>query len=192
MLFLAQCGEAMQAPATGKAPEAPRDATPLAEPTAQITWVSCLPPQMEALAMPAHLCPSPAPGQFMLTITDQELTPKVREAIASSDDEGELTDVALVFEQDAFTIRGRLVRPFSASIQVSGKLVVRNGRIEVDNVKGRFGIFSVPAWYIAEATAEVNEKLDTWFRTEYGIRVTNVEIVPGELRLTGEALRKQE
>ena len=142
--------------------------------------------------MPALLCPSPAPGQFMLTITDQELTPKVREAIAASDDEGEVTDVVLVFEQDAFTIRGRIVRPFSATIQVTGRLVVRNGRIEVDSVKGKFGIFSVPAWYIAEATAEVNEKLDPWFRTEYGIRVTNVEIVPGELRLTGESLRKQE
>lgn len=189
MLFLAQCGEAMQAPVTRGTPQAPRDATPLAEPTAQITWVSCLPPQLDPLAAPVFLCPSPAPGQYMLTISDSELTPKIAAAIAASDDEGEVADVVLVFERDAFTIRGRLVRPFNTSIQVSGRLVVRNGRIEVEMVKGKIGIFSVPKWYIAEAVAEVNEKLDTWFRAEYGIRVTNVEILPGELRLTGEPLR---
>ncbi len=139
--------------------------------------------------MPLLLCPSPAPGQYTLTIPERELTPKIAAAIAASDDEGEVSDVVLVFEPDVFTIRGRLERPFRATIQVSGSLVVRNGRIEVEGVKGKFGFFAVPAWYIAEATAEVNEQLDTWFRTEYGIRVTHVAILPGQLHLTGEKLR---
>ena len=139
--------------------------------------------------MPEFLCPSPAPGQYMLTLTERELIPKIVAAIAASDDEGEVSNVVLTFEQDAFVIRGSLQRPFRTTIQVSGRLVVRNGRIEAEMVKGKIGIISVPEWYIAEATAEVNETLDTYFRTEYGIRVTSVEIVPGELRLTGEDLR---
>ena len=56
-------------------------------------------------------------------------------------------------------------------------------------VKGRIGFIAVPASYMAEATAEVNETLHTYFSTEYGIRITGVEILPGELRLTGERLR---
>ena len=51
-------------------------------------------------------------------------------------------------------------------------------------VKGRIGFIAVPESYMAEATDEVNESLDTYFRTEYGIRVTSVEILPGELRLS--------
>ena len=184
MLFLAQCGNAAQTPETG---ETPQVSPPV--PRTQTTWVSCLPPQGDPPAMPESLCPSPAPGQYMLKLTERELTPKIAAAIAASDDEGEVTDVALTFEQDAFIIRGTLLRPFRATIQVSGRLVVRNGRIEAEMVKGKIGIISVPEWYMAEAAAEVNEKLDAYFRTEYGIRVTSVQIVPGELRLTGEDLR---
>lgn len=185
LLLLAQCGEI-------QAPQVSPGTTQVAEPPALTTWVSCLPPQMEALAMPALLCPSPAPGQYMLTLTERELIPKIEAAIAVNNPDGEMTDIALTFERDTFIIRGRLQRPFRTTVQVSGRLVVRNGRIEADMVKGRIGILPVPAGYMAEATAEVNEKLDTYFRTEYGIRVTNVEILPGELRLTGESLRKQE
>lgn len=192
MLLLVQCGGEIQAPETGATPQARRDATPLAEPTAQVTWVSCLPPQSEALATPALLCPSPAPGQFMLTIADRELTPKIQEYIVARHGDAEVTDVVLTFQPDAFVIRGTLLRPLRTTIQVSGRLIVRNGRIEAENVKGKLGIFPVPAGYMAEAAAEVNEILDPWFRTEYGIRVTNVEIAPGELRLTGESLSKQE
>ena len=184
MLFLAQCGIAAQTPEPGETPQVSPPA-----PQTQTTWVSCLPPQGDPPAMPESLCPSPAPGQYMLTLTERELTPKIATAIAASDDEGEVTDVALTFEQGAFIIRGTLLRPFRATIQVSGRLVVRNGRIETEMVKGKIGIISVPEWYIAEAAAEVNEKLDAYFRAEYGIRVTSVEIVPGELRLTGEDLR---
>ncbi|MCY4436336.1 MAG: hypothetical protein OXE05_03270 [Chloroflexi bacterium] len=183
MLFLVQCGGEIAAPQTNETPLVP---VPAAQAT---TWVSCLPPQGDPLAMPDYLCPSPAPGQYMLTLTEQELTPKIVAAIAASDDEGEVSNVVLTFESDAFDIRGRLERPFRATIQVSGRLVVRNGRIEAEMVKGKIGFISVPAWYIAEATAEVNEKLDSYFRTEYGIRVTDVKIQPGELLLTGEDLR---
>ena len=187
MLLLAQCGGELGAPVPGETPQMSRT-----EQQAQTTWVSCLPPQGDSLAMPENLCPSPAPGQFMLTLTERELTPKIVAAIAASDDEGGVSNVVLTFEPDAFVIRGRLQRPFRTTIQVSGRLVVRNGRIEAEMVMGKIGIISVPEWYIAEATAEVNEKLDTYFRTEYGIRVTDVEILPGALRLTGENLREQQ
>jgi len=125
----------------------------------------------------------------MLTIADSELTPKIQAFIVSRHGDAEVTDVVLVFEPDSFVIRGKLLRPFRTTIQVSGRLVVRNGKIVAEDVKGKLGIFPVPAGYMAEAAAEVNEILDPWFRTEYGIRVTNVKIVPGELRLTGESLR---
>ena len=42
---------------------------------------------------------------------------------------------------------------------------------------------------MAEAAAEVNEILDSFFRTEYGIRTTHLETHPGVLLLTGEDLR---
>ena len=184
MLFLAQCGNVAPTPETGETPQV----SPPASQT-QTTWVSCLPPQGDPLAMPEYLCPSPAPGQYMLTLTERELTPKIAAAIAASDDEGEVSNVVLTFDQDAFIIRGNLQRPFRTTIQVSGRLVVRNGKIEADMVKGKIGIISVPEWYIAEATAEINEKLDAYFRTEYGIRVTDVKIQPGALLLTGEDLR---
>ncbi len=188
VLLLAHCGGEIAAPRSAEAPPASLS-TPDAAPSAPYTWVSCLPPQEEPPTMPLLLCPSPAPGQYTLTISERELTPKIAAAIAASDDEGEVSGVVLVFEPDVFTIRGRLERPFRATIQVSGSLVVRNGRLEVEGVKGRFGFIAVPAWYIAEASAEVNEQLDIWFRTEYGIRVTHVAILPGQLHLTGEKLR---
>ena len=120
----------------------------------------------------------------MLTITDRELIPKIEEAIVARNDEGQVTNVVLTFERDAFVIRGTLQRALRTTIQVSGRLVMRNGRVEAEMVKGRIGFIAVPESYMAEATDEVNESLDTYFRTEYGIRVTSVEILPGELRLS--------
>lgn len=182
MLFLVQCGDQTITPATGEKPQAPRP-----EPQAT-TWVSCLPPQWDPPAMPGSLCPSTAPGRYMLTITARELIPKIEEAIVVNNDEGQVTNIVLTFEQDAFVIQGTLTGTLRTTIQVSGRLVVRNGRIEADMVKGKFGVFPMPAAYMAEATKDANKVLDTFFRTEYGIRVTSVEIVPGELRLTGERL----
>lgn len=189
MLFLVQCGGELAAPETGATPQSPQDTTQLADPAAQTTWVSCLPPQMDPLTTPALLCPSPAPGQFMLMITDGELTPKIQEAISSRHGDAEVTDVFLTFEPDSFVIRGTLLRPFRTTLQVSGRLAVRNGKIMAENVKGKMGIFPMPAGYMAEAAADVNKVLDPFFRTEYGLRVTGVKILPGELRLTGEPLR---
>lgn len=184
MLFLAQCGAQMQQPEIGETPQVSTTV-----PKLETTWVSCLPPQGDPPAMPASLCPSPAPGQYMLTIADSELTPKIQEYIVARHGDAEVTDVFLTFSEDAFVIQGTLLRPFRATIQVSGSLVVRNGRIEADMVKGKIGFIAVPAGYMAEAAAEVNEILDSFFRTEYGIRTTHVEIHPGVLLLTGEDLR---
>ena len=125
----------------------------------------------------------------MLTLSDRELTPQIQAYITARHGDAEVTDVVLAFEQDAFVIRGKLLRPFRTTLQVSGQLVVRNDRIEADMVRGRFGVLPMPPSYMAEAAKDVNEQLDTWFRTEYGIRVTSLQIVPGELRLTGESLR---
>ncbi len=184
LLFLAQCGAQMQQPQTAATPQVSS-----AVPQLETTWVSCLPPQGDPPAMPASLCPSPAPGQYMLTIADSELTPKIQEYIVARHGDAEVTDVFLTFGDDTFVIQGTLLRPFRATIQVSGNLVVRNGRIEADMVKARIGFLPVPAGYMAEAAAEVNEILDTFFRKEYGIRTTHVEIHPGVLLLTGEDLR---
>ena len=182
VLFLVQCSGEIELPETRETPLASGS-----EP--QVTaWVSCLPPQWDPPAMPEYLCPSPAPGQYMLTLTESELVPKIEAAIAVNN-EGRVTNVVLTFKRGAFVIRGTLQRAPRPTIQVSGRLVVRNGRIEAEMVKGKVGFFSVPASYMAEGTAEVNEILDSFFRTEYGIRVTNVVILPGELRLTGEPLR---
>lgn len=183
MLYLVRCGGEIAAPETGETPQVSGSGA------SALTWVSCLPPQWDPPAMPESLCPSPAPGQYMLTIADSELTPKIQDYIAARHGDAEVTDVVLTFQPDAFVIQGKLQRPFRTTIQVSGRLVVRNGRIEADSVKGKLGIFPVPESYMAEAAAEVNEILDGFFRTEYGIRVTSVAIVPGELRLTGESLR---
>ena len=183
MLFLAQCGAQMQQPQTVGAPQV----TP-AVPELETTWVSCLPPQGDPLAIPESLCPSPAPGQYMLTITDRELTPKIQAYIVARHGDAEVTDVFLTFGEDSFVIQGTLLRPLRTTIQVSGRLVVRNGRIEADTVKGRLGILPVPVAYMAEAAAEVNEVLDSFFRTEYGVRATHVEIHPGVLLLAGESL----
>lgn len=184
MLVFAQCGGELAAPQTAASPQATGPA-----PLTQTVWVSCLPPQGDPPAMPESLCPSPAPGQFTLTIADSELTPKIQETISARHGDGEVTDVFLTFMPDSFIIQGKLLRPFRTTIQVSGRLVVRNGRIEADMVKGKLGILPVPAGYMAEATAEVNEILDTFFRNEYGIRVTAVAIRQEELHLTGESLR---
>ena len=183
MLFLAGCGAQMQQAETGKAPQVAPAVSKI-----ETTWVSCLTPQGDPAAVPESLCPSPAPGQYMLTITDRELTPKIQETIKSRHGDAEVTNVFLTFSEDAFVIQGTLLRPFRTTIMVSGRLVVRNGRIEADMVKGRLGILPVPAGYMAEAAAEVNEMLDTFFRSEYGIRTTHVEIHPGVLLLTGEEL----
>ncbi len=183
MLFLVHCGGEIEGPETRETPQVSGP-----EPQVTTTWVSCLPPQWDPPALPEFLCPSPAPGQYMLTLTERELIPKIEEAIAVNN-EGRVTNVVLTFKRDAFFIRGTLQRAPRPTIQVSGRLVVRNGRIEAAMVKGKLGFFSVPESYMAEGTAEVNEILDSFFRTEYGIRVTSVEIVPGELRLTGERLR---
>jgi hypothetical protein len=124
-----------------------------------------------------------------MIITEREIIPKIEQAIAVNNEEGQVTDIAVVLEPGKFTIRGTLVRPFRSTIQVSGSLLVRNGRIEAEDIKGKFGFISVPATYMAEATKEVNERLDPIFRSEFGIRVTHVEILSGELHLTGEDLR---
>ena len=189
MVFLAHCGGEIQTPQTGETAQESRPAPPAAAGQTPAPWVSCLPPQEEPPLLPVFLCPSKDPRHVTVTLTPPELIPKIEAAIAVNNPDGEVTDIALMFEQDAFIIQGKLQRPFRTTIQVSGRLVVRDGRIEAEAVKGRLGIIPVPAGYMAEATAEVNEKLDTFFRTEYGIRVTSVHIVPGELRLTGESLR---
>ena len=182
-LLLARCAGAPPAPTVGKSPpELPTGSQ-------ATTWVSCLPPQGDPAAAPDSLCPSPAPGQFMLILTEPELVTKIEAAIAVNNPDGEVSDIAIELAHDAFVIRGQLQRPFRTTVQVSGRLVVRNGRLEADNIKGKFGVLPVPAGYMAEAAAEVNERLDTYFRTAHGIRVTGVQIVPGELRLTGEDLR---
>ena len=189
MVFLAHCGVAQETPEAGKTPPAARPAPQATAQRAPPAWVSCLPPQEEPPLLPVFLCPAAAPGQITVTLTARELIPKIEAAIAVNNPDGEITDIALTFEQDAFIIQGKLQRPFRTTIQVSGRLVVRDGRVEADAVKGRLGIIPVPAGYMAEAMQDANEHLDTFFRTEYGIRVTSVEIVPGELRLTGESLR---
>ena len=181
MLFFVHCGGEIVAPETGETPQVSQPA-----PRAR---VYCLPPQWGLPAMDEFQDPFAAPRQCMLTITDRELIPKIEEAIVARNDEGQVTNVVLTFEHDAFVIRGTLQRALRTTLQVSGRLVMRNGRIEAEMVKGRIGFIAVPASYMAEATAEVNETLHTYFSTEYGIRVTSVEIVPGELRLTGERLR---
>ncbi len=189
-LLLAHCGGAPAAPTAAETPPvAPPGPEASAGPQAAATWVSCLPPQGDPAAAPDSLCPSPAPGQFMLVLTEQELIAKIEAAIAVNNPDGEVSDIAIELAHDAFVIRGQLQRPFRTTVQVSGRLVVRNGRLEADNIKGKFGVLPVPAGYMAEAAAEVNERLDTYFRTAHGIRVTGVQIVPGELRLTGEDLR---
>ena len=180
MLFLVHCGE-IEAPETGETPQASQSA-----PRAR---VYCLPPQWGLPALDEFQDPFAAPRQCMLTITDRELIPKIEEAIVARNDEGQVTNVVLTFERDAFVIRGTLQRALRTTIQVSGRLVMRNDRVEAEMVKGRIGFIAVPESYMAEATDEVNESLDTYFRTEYGIRVTSVEILPGELRLSGERLR---
>ena len=182
MLYLVRCGGEIATPETGATPQ-------VDDPAAQ-AWVSCLPPQGDPPAMPESLCPSPAPGQYMLTIAASDLSAKIREYIAARHGDAEVTDVVLTFLPDAFIIQGKLQRPLRTTIQVSGRLVVRNGRIEADAVKGKLGVIPVPAGYMAEAAAEVNDVLDGFFRSEYGVRVTSVAIVPGELRLTGVPLPK--
>lgn len=177
-LLLAHCAGAPAAPTVAETP-----------PEAAATWVSCLPPQGDPAAAPEFLCPSPAPGQFMLILTERELVTKIEAAIAVNNPDGEVSDIVIELAHDAFVIRGQLQRPFRTTVQVSGRLVVRNGRLEADNIQGKFGVLPVPAGYMAEAAAEVNERLDPYFRTAHGIRVTAVQIVPGELRLTGEDLR---
>ncbi len=189
MVFLAHCGGEIVPPQTGDTVQESRPAPPAAAAQAPATWVSCLPPQAEPPLLPVFLCPSTAPGHVTMTLTAHELIPKIEAAIAVNNPDGEVTDIALTFQQDAFIIQGTLQRPIRTTIQVSGRLVVRDGKVEADAVKGRLGIIPVPAGYMAEAMKDANKHLDTFFRTEYGIRVTSVHIVPGELRLTGETLR---
>lgn len=182
-VMLAQCSGQVQTPEEG---DAAQDSS--AEPQG-MRWVSCLPPQLDPNTMPEILCPSPAPGQFMIAIPDSELSTRIQEYIKKRHGDAEVTGVHLTLERGSFLIQGQLLRPFKATIQVSGGLVVRNGRIEAEAVKGKVGFVSVPASYMAEAAAEVNEALGSFFRDEYGIRVTHVEILPGALHLTGEDLR---
>lgn len=182
-VFLAHCSGAMQPPEEGDAAQESS-----AEPQG-MQWVSCLPPQLDPNAMPKILCPSPAPGQYMITIPDSELSTRIQDYIKERHGDAEVTGVHLVLERGSFLIQGQLQRPFKATIQVSGGLVVRNGRIEAEEVKGKIGFVAVPASYMAEAAAEVNEALDQFFRDEYDIRVTHVEILPGTLHLIGEDLR---
>ena len=125
----------------------------------------------------------------MITIPDSELSTRIQDYIKERHGDAEVTGVHLVLERGSFLIQGQLQRPFKATIQVSGGLVVRNGRIEAEEVKGKIGFVAVPASYMAEAAAEVNEALDQFFRDEYDIRVTHVEILPGTLHLIGEDLR---
>lgn len=182
-VFLAHCSGAMPSP---EADEASQD-VPIGPQATK--WVSCLPPGWDTPAVPEFLCPSLTPGHFMINIAESDLSTRIQDYIKARHGDAEVTDVHLTLERGSFLIQGQLQRPFKATIQVSGGLVVRNGRIEAEAVKGKIGFVAVPASYMAEAAAEVNEALDLFFRNEYGIRVTHVEILPGALNLTGEDLR---
>ena len=97
MLFLMHCGE-IEAPEAGETPQVSRSA-----PRAR---VFCLPPQWGLPAMVEFQDPFAAPRQCMLTITDRELVPKIEEAIVARNDEGQVTNVVLTFERDAFVNPG--------------------------------------------------------------------------------------
>jgi hypothetical protein len=127
------------------------------------------------------------PGRFTIEVADTDLTALLGEVIASLDSPP-VTNLVITFEQDAFVASGTVTSPFRASVQARGHFVVGEETVSIEFTEAKLGALAMPKALRDQLAIQANEFVQSNVGTAQGLRIDNVEIVPGKIIVTGERL----
>lgn len=126
-------------------------------------------------------------GPFTIEVSDSDLTALLGEVIASLDNPP-VSNLVVVFEQDAFVASGTISTPFRANIQAKGHFVVSEDSVQIEFTEAKLGALAMPKALRDQLTVQANEFIDSNVGETQGLRIESVEIIPGRIIVTGERL----
>ena len=129
------------------------------------------------------------PGPFTIEVTDSDLTALLGEVIASLDNPP-VTNLVVVFEQDAFVASGTITSPFRASVQARGHFVVSEETVEIVFSEAKLGALAMPKALRDQLAIQANEFVASNVGAAQGLRIDSVEILPGKIIVAGERLEQ--
>ena len=128
-------------------------------------------------------------GPFTIEVTDSDLTALLGEVIASLDNPP-VTNLVVVFKQDAFVASGTITTPFRASVQARGHFVVGEETVEIVFTEAKLGALAMPKALRDQLAIQANEFVAANVGAAQGLRIDSVEIMPGKIIVTGERLEQ--
>ncbi len=128
-------------------------------------------------------------GPFTIEVTDSDLTALLGEVIASLDNPP-VTNLVVVFEQDAFVANGTITSPFRASVQARGHFVVSEETVEIVFTEAKLGALAMPKALRDQLAIQANEFVAANVGASQGLRIDSVEILPSKIIVAGERLEQ--
>ncbi len=129
------------------------------------------------------------PGRFTIEATDSDLTALLGEVISSLDSPP-VSNLVITFEQDAFAASGTITTPFRANIRAKGHFVISEDTVKIEFTEALLGALAMPKALRDQLSAQANEFLASNVGETQGLRIDNVEIIPGKIIVTGERLEQ--
>ena len=125
------------------------------------------------------------PGQqFILNMTDDEVTSLVAAELAKYDQESPVTDPQIWFTKGKIYGTGRLVNvvPIETEFFVVASAYIRDGQVVVEIDEISAGVIPIPASVLDTISQSVNETVD---ELQLDVEITALEILEGEIIVKG-------
>jgi len=127
-------------------------------------------------------------GELSMTITEQQLTAALIDALAAQPDL-QLTQPLVLLQDGQILLSGIvLFGKTEVPVQISLTLAIQDGILSVTVTSANFGILPVPETLLANLTKMINENLNEMIMVEgRNIQVQQIEIADGKMKITGKS-----